>query len=168
MTRTHSRIGTLGVLFLIAGAAVTAAQSRANPPAPHTPPTTPPQSQRPATPPATGKPATTGPTATSFKGIAMKLNTTSDALEQAFQTALQANPKLTRGQFVAANVLAQNLGASNSAITAQAILDGLKGGSSIGQTLQSLGLSQSAADKAQDDANREIVAAQHEKADSTK
>src|SRR5215471_5254648 len=82
------------------------------------------------------------PKVTSFRGIAAKLNTTPEALETAYKDAVAANHKLTRGQFVAANMLAQNLGSSNPSITTQAILDGLKSGKSIGKTLQSLGLSE--------------------------
>lgn len=108
------------------------------------------------------------PKVTSFRGIASKLNTTSDALESAYKDALAANPKLTRGQFIAANVLAQNLGTKNSSITTQAILDGLKSGKSIGKTLQDLGLSQTEADKAQKDANGEIRRAGQAPRDSTK
>ena len=128
---------------------------------PHTPP---PTSHRPAT---AGKPAAAPktPRPMSFKGIANKLGTTSDALESAYQAALAANPKLTRGRFVAANVLAKNLGDKNPAITTQAILDGLKSGKSIGQTLQALGLKSDQARDAQRAANREIRDSQ--KADST-
>src|ERR1051325_9014876 len=43
----------------------------------------------------------------SFTAIAEKLNTTPDALKSAYDAARQANPKLTRGQFIAANLLAQ-------------------------------------------------------------
>ena len=96
------------------------------------------------------------PKVTSFRGIASKLNTTPEALERAFQTARAANSKLTRSQFIAANVLAQNLGTKNRGITTQAILDGLKSGKSTGKTLQSLGLSAKDADEAQEEASREI------------
>ena len=95
----------------------------------------------------------------SFGGIAKKLNTTPEALQTAYETAQQANPKLTRGQFIAANVLAENLGSKNPAITTQAILDGLKSGKSIGQTLQSLGLSSADAKQAQKAADKEVAKA---------
>src|SRR4029077_18312833 len=104
--------------------------------------------------------ATKTPTSHSnFKGIAAKLGTTPEALETAYETAQTANPKLTRGQFVAANVLAKNLGDKNPAITTQAILDGLQSGKSIGQTLQGLGVKDTDADKAEKAAEREIRAA---------
>lgn len=76
-----------------------------------------------------------------FRGIAAKLNTTPDALHTAFERARQANPKLSRGNFIAANVLADNLGARRPNVTTAALLAGLQNGNSIGQTLQGLGLS---------------------------
>ena len=103
----------------------------------------------------------TSPKVTSFRGIASKLNTTPEALETAYKSAAAANRKLTRGQFIEANVLAQNLGSKNPSITTQAILDGVKSGKSIGRTLQSLGLSAKDADKAQDEASSEIRRAGH-------
>ena len=76
-----------------------------------------------------------------FRGIAAKLNTTPEALENWYQHAREANPKLSRGNFIAAVVLADNLGAKHPNITTPAILSGLQSGKSVGQTLQSLGLS---------------------------
>jgi hypothetical protein len=96
----------------------------------------------------------------SFKGIAAKLGTTPDALQSAYESAKQANPKLSRGNFVAANMLAHNLSAKNSAITTQAILSGLQSGKSIGQTLQGLGLSAKDAENAERQARRDAAAAQ--------
>lgn len=95
----------------------------------------------------------------SFRGIANKLGTTPEALDQAFAAAKQANPKLTRGQFVAANMIAHNLGSKNPAITTQAILDGLKSDKSIGQTLQGLGLTADAAADAEKQAKRDAASA---------
>ena len=95
-----------------------------------------------------------------FTAIAEKLNTTPDALKSAYDEARQANPKLTRGQFVAANMLAHNLGSKNSAITTEAILSGVQSGKSIGQTLQGLGLSEKDAEAAERQAKRDAVAAQ--------
>jgi predicted amino acid dehydrogenase len=96
----------------------------------------------------------------SFRGIAAKLGTTPDALESAFATAKAANPKLTRGQFVSANMVAHNLGSKNPAITTQAILSGLQGGKSLGQTLQGLGLSADAAGDAEKQARHDAIEAQ--------
>ena len=97
-----------------------------------------------------------------FRGVAKKLGTTPDALETEYLAARQANPKLTHGQFVAANMVAHNLSAKNPNITTQAILDGLKSGKSIGQTLQSLGLSEKEAKEAEASAKREAKQAERE------
>ncbi len=91
----------------------------------------------------------------SFSGIAKKLNMTPEQLQAAYDAAKAANSKLTRGQFIAANVLAHNLGEKNPAITTQAILDGLKSGKSIGQTLHSLGLGDKEANEAERAADKE-------------
>jgi hypothetical protein len=95
----------------------------------------------------------------SFRGIAVKLNTTPEALQNAFENARVANPKLSRGNFVAANVLADNLGAQHPNITTQAILSGLQSGKSIGRTLQSLGLSGTEAKQARRAADYDTKAA---------
>src|SRR5467141_4991529 len=109
-------------------------------------------------------PSTTAPKSNSdaFKGIAAKLGTTPDVLQTAYEAAKQANPKLSRGNFVAANMLAHNLGSKNPAITTQAILSGLQSGKSIGQTLQSLGVSGMIAKKTEQQAAREAKDAEHE------
>ena len=158
---------TLAPLLLVAAYATAAAQrpAHAQAPAIHTQPahpTTGPQSH------PAGGPRTEARAEKSFGGIASKLGTTPAALEDAFEAAHTANPKLTRGQFIAANVLAQNLGSKNSAITTQAILDGLKSGNSIGQTIQSLGLSESDAKEAERAADREVKEAKEKKPDQPK
>jgi len=110
-----------------------------------------------------GNPSATAPTAKahdSFKGIAAKLGTSPADLETAYLAAKQANPNLKRGQFVAANMLAHNLSEKNPSITSQAILDGLKSGKSIGQTLQGLGLSAPDARQAQRQADRDAKEAE--------
>jgi len=110
-----------------------------------------------------GNPSATAPTAKahdSFKGIAAKLGTSPADLETAYLAAKQANPNLKRGQFVAANMLAHNLSEKNPSITSQAILDGLKSGKSIGQTLQGLGLSAADARQAQRQADRDAKEAE--------
>jgi hypothetical protein len=103
---------------------------------------------RPATPTAKGE-------VKSFTGVAKQLGTTPQALDDAYKAALATNPKLTRGQFIAANMLAKNLGTDHPGVTTQALLDGLAGGKSIGQTLQGLGLSADQAKDAETEANRE-------------
>jgi hypothetical protein len=106
-------------------------------------------------------PSTTAPKSNSdfFKGIAAKLGTTPDALQTAYESAKQANPKLSRGNFVSANMVAHNLGTKNPAITTQAILSGLQSGKSLGQTLQGLGLSAKDAEDAERQARRDATAA---------
>ncbi|HYJ45625.1 MAG TPA: hypothetical protein VEV81_03355 [Pyrinomonadaceae bacterium] len=91
-----------------------------------------------------------------FQGIARKLDTTPETLRTQYEAALAANPNLKFGQFVAANVVADNLGATHSNITTSAILAGLQSGRSLGQTLQDLGLSDSEAKTAEKEAKRQI------------
>ena len=143
------------VLSLVAVAGVSA-QGKSQ--APRTPRTQ--QMSRPAKPSTPANAAPKSNASDSFKGIAAKLGTTPDALQSAYETAKTANPNLTRGQFVSANMIAHNLGSKNSAITTQAILDGLKSGKSIGQTLQGLGLNQKDAEDAERQARRDAAAAQ--------
>jgi hypothetical protein len=89
-------------------------------------------------------------------GIAHTLHVSANNLRSQYQAALATNPNLKFGQFVAATRLAQNLGARHPNITRNAILAGLASGKSIGQTLQSLGLSQRDAKDAKNQAEREI------------
>lgn len=91
-----------------------------------------------------------------FQGIARKLGTTPETLRAQYLAARAADPDLKFGQFVAANVIADNLGGRHTGITASAILSGLRNGQSIGQTLQDLGLSHSEAKLAEKNAKREI------------
>jgi len=157
MKVTRILASTLAATLLTAAALAAQRASRVQNPKP-------PTSHRPAT---MSHPTTAPntPRPMSFKGIANKLGTTPDMLEGAYQTALAANAKLTRGQFVAANVLAKNLGDKNPAITTQAILDRLKSGKSIGQTLQALGVKANDAHDAQRAANREIQQSQKDSTD---
>lgn len=90
----------------------------------------------------------------SFRGIAAKLNTTPQALETEYEQARSTNAKLTRGQFTAANMLGQNLSAKG--ITTDKILAGLASGKSMGQTLQSLSLSDKEAKQAEQQADRDV------------
>ena len=158
---------TLVSLLLVAAYATAAAQrpAHAQAPAAHTPPahpTTGPQSH------PAGGPKTEARAEKSFGGIASKLGIPAKDLEDQFEAARTANPKLTRGQFIAANVLAKNLGTKNPAITTTAILDGLKSGSGVGQTLHSLGLSESEAKEAERAADREVKEAKEAKPDQPK
>jgi hypothetical protein len=73
--------------------------------------------------------------------IARDLRVNANDLRAGYQTALQSNPNLSFGNYVAATRLGQNLGRRNPGITRAAILNGLANGDSIGRTLQNLGLS---------------------------
>ena len=143
-------------LLVVTGAVAAAAQrpTGAHTPAPRTGKVTRPSN------PADSRGAESAEHVKSFRGIAEKLNTTPDALEQAYAAARQANPKLTRGQFIAANMLARNLGAKNPSITTDAILAGLKSGKSIGQTLKSLGVADKEADEAERAADKDAKGAE--------
>ena len=156
---------TLAPLLLVAAYATAVAQrpAHAHAPAAHTPPAHPtagPQSH-----PATG-PKTEARAEKSFSGIASKLGIPAKELEDQFEAARTANPKLTRGQFIAANVLAKNL--ASKGVTISAILDGLQMGNSIGKTLHSLGLSESEAKEAERAADREVKEAKEAKPDQPK
>jgi len=119
MKRISRLIAVVGALtFVVSGALSAQGKSSAGRPAQHT------AVAHPANP-SNAKPAEQHD---SFRGIATKLGMTSGELESAYQTAKQANPKLTHGQFVAANMVAHNLGSKNPAITTPAILSGLQSG----------------------------------------
>ena len=93
-----------------------------------------------------------------YTGISKKLDMTPEALRTSYETALAADSDLTWGQFVAANVIADNLGARHPNITSAAILEGLRNGDSIGETLERLGLGEEQAETAEKEAKREIKA----------
>jgi hypothetical protein len=94
-----------------------------------------------------------------FRGVSKKIGSTPAQMRAAFQAASIANPNLTFGQFVAANVVADNLHNRFPSITSSAILAGLANGDSLGRTLQNLGLSHEQAKTAQRTADDEIKAA---------
>lgn len=70
-------------------------------------------------------------------------------LRDGYQAALASNPNLKFGQYVAAQMIARNLGARNPNVTSAAILGGLADGDSIGKTLKSLGVSGDEAKRAE-------------------
>lgn len=90
-----------------------------------------------------------------YQALASKLGYSSatamrTAYQKAVQAAQQQGHKLTFGQFVAAHMIAKNLGARDH-FTAQDLLSRLEGGQSMGRALKSLGVSRSdvkAAEKA--------------------
>jgi len=89
-------------------------------------------------------------------GIARGLNMSANQLRDGYQLALQTNPNLKFGQFVAATRLSQNLGRRYPNINRDAILAGLASGRSIGQTLRDLGLGSNEAKEAEKRARREL------------
>jgi hypothetical protein len=91
-----------------------------------------------------------------YRGISKKLGSTPAEMKAAYEAALATNPNLKFGQFVAANVVADNLGGRNSKITSSAIFAGLANGDSLGKTLQNLGVLKEDAKRAEKDANRKI------------
>lgn len=96
-----------------------------------------------------------------YRGISRKLNTTPEALRSQYRAALASNPDLKFGQFVAANMIANNLGSRNPRVTTSAILSGLQSGDSIGETLRNLGVSSSDAKDMEKRAKREMKAAKN-------
>src|SRR5437016_14401355 len=140
-------------LLVFAGAVGAAAQHPT-----HAPVTTHAKNTSSATKPTTGtRGAESAEHLKSFRGIAAKLNTTPEAMQTAYEQAKSANPKLTRGQFIAANMLGHNL--SDKGITTDKVLAGLASGKSMGKTLQSLGLSDKEAKQAESKADRDVKAA---------
>lgn len=75
-------------------------------------------------------------------GLPRALHTNANDLRAGYQSALNVNPDLKFGNYVAATRLGQNLGTRHPNITRNAILSGLASGRSMGQTLQDLGLSE--------------------------
>jgi hypothetical protein len=96
-------------------------------------------------------------------GMANGMNMSANQLRSGYQSALANNPNLKFGQYVAANRIAKNLGSRNPNITTDAILQGLAGGKSIGQSLQGLGLNSKEAKEAEKAADREIKESKRQK-----
>jgi len=96
-------------------------------------------------------------------GMANGMNMSANQLRDGYKAALATNPNLKFGQYVAANRIAKNLGDRNPNITTAAILQGLAGGKSIGQTLQGLGLSSNEAKDAEKRADQEIKESKRQK-----
>jgi hypothetical protein len=94
-----------------------------------------------------------------YRGLSRKLGTTPEAMRAAYEAALIQNPDLTYGQFVSANVVADNLGGRFPGITSTAILSGLANGDSLGRTLRNLGMTKDQAKVAEQDAEDKIKAA---------
>lgn len=91
-----------------------------------------------------------------YRGISRKLGVSTETLRSRYEAALASNPDLKFGQFVAANVIADNLSTRSPRITASAILLGLQNGDSIGRTLQNLGINSDDAKRLEKEAKRKI------------
>jgi len=84
-----------------------------------------------------------------------------NSLRAGYESALVLNPKLTFGNYVAANMLARNLGGRYPNVTTSAILAGLSSGDSIGETLRDLGVGKDEAKRAEKEAKRQIKEAKN-------
>lgn len=91
-----------------------------------------------------------------YRGISRRLGVAPETLRLQYEAALASNPDLKFGQFVAANVIAANIGTRNSSVTASSILAGLQSGDSIGKTLQKLGVNPEEAKQIKKDAERQM------------
>lgn len=78
-----------------------------------------------------------------FKGLSKKLGVSPDYLQSRYEAERALNPRLTYGQFVAANMIAGN----HPGISAGDILNGLRNGRNIGQTLNNKGWDKKKIDK---------------------
>lgn len=90
--------------------------------------------------------------------IGENLGMNANDLRSGYEAALATNPDLKFGQYVAANMLARNLGSTNSNITTEAILSRLDDGYSIGEALRDLGVSRDEAKRAEKEAKRQMKA----------
>lgn len=96
-----------------------------------------------------------------YRGVSKKIGTTPEKMRAYYESALLTNPNLKYGNFIAANVIADNMQDRHPAITSDAILAGLANGDSLGQTLQNLGLSKDQANAAKRNAEDHIKATKH-------
>jgi hypothetical protein len=96
-----------------------------------------------------------------YRGLSQRLGITPDEVRAQYESALLLNPDLTFGNFVAAHMIADNLGRQGRFpnITSGAILTGLADGHSIGKTLRSLGMAKDEANDLDDDVKERIKAA---------
>lgn len=94
-------------------------------------------------------------------GVARALKVTANDLRSGYEAALETNPGLKFGQYVAATRLEQNLSSRFPSVTRDAILDRLADGDSIGQALRDLGLGSDEAKAAKKQAERDIKSARN-------
>lgn len=100
-----------------------------------------------------------------YRGLSRRLGVTPEEVRAQYEAALLLNPDLTFGNFVAANMIADNLSRQGRFpnVTSAAILSGLANGDSIGQTLRSLGMPKDEANDLRKDAEERIKAAKRHK-----
>jgi len=91
-----------------------------------------------------------------YRGISKKLGMTPEALRSRYIAAATLDPDLKFGQFVSANVVADNLGRRYPGVTTSAILAGMRNGDSLGQTLKRLRVSSETAKQAEKDAKQRV------------
>lgn len=91
-----------------------------------------------------------------YRGISKKLGTTPEALRAQYIAAATLNPDLKFGQFVSANVVADNLHSRYPNVTTSSILTRLANGDSLGQALKALRVDGATAKRAQKDAEQRI------------
>ena len=91
-----------------------------------------------------------------YRGISKKLGTTPEALRNQYIAAATLNPDLKFGQFVSANVVADNLHSRFPNVTTSSILTRLADGDSLGQALKGLRVDGTTAKRAQKDAEQRI------------
>jgi len=94
-----------------------------------------------------------------FRGLSRKLGTTPEEARALYEAALLANPDLKYGQFVAAHMVADNLGRRFPNITTANILLGYQNGDSLGRTLRNLRLTKEQAKIVENDVRMRMDAA---------
>jgi hypothetical protein len=95
-------------------------------------------------------------------GIGRAMGMNASELRNSYQAALADNPSLKFGEFVRAQMIANNLSSTNPGITSDAILSRMATGSSIRESLTNLGLTKAAAKRAEAAAKRAEAAAKRQ------
>lgn len=80
------------------------------------------------------------PTSGRFNGLAKKIGMSPERAQDWYERERYLNPRLTFGQFVAANMIARKHSDRYPRLTAKAILIRMRDGESLGQAVKSLGL----------------------------
>lgn len=91
-----------------------------------------------------------------FRGLAKKIDLSPAEARAWYLEEKEANPDLTYGQFVAANMIARKHGKRNPRLTTEAILDKLRAGKSLGRAVKDLGLKDKVYKRTKDRINRDL------------